>query len=130
MKNLIKFGLGGIPGTGLNYIILYFSSIIWKKERKEIIIVSIVAFVFKEIVSFTIHKWWTFKAKGVNKLKAEIISYIGIVILITIVNTILFYMFVKIYNFNPVISQLIINLLFFIVNFPAMKKVFKKNPNI
>jgi putative flippase GtrA len=126
-SNFFRFGFGGIPGAILNYTILYISSLLCIKGV-GMVVISVLAFLLREITSFLIHKFWTFQKSEVktNELKREIVFYIISVAFITTVNTVLFYICVEIYNMNTVLSQFVISTFLFFLNYPAIKKTFTK----
>ena len=126
MKESFRFAIGGIPGTILNWIILRLSEIYLIDETK-LILIWIIAFILREILSFSVHKFWTFKRTKEKKgLQKEITSYVGMMFLITIVNTASLYVSVEKLGFDSVWSQVVISIIFFFVNLPAVKNVFAK----
>ena len=126
MKESFRFAIGGIPGTILNWIILRLSEIYLIDETK-LILIWIIAFILREILSFSVHKFWTFKRTKEKKgLQKEITSYVGMMFLITIVNTASLYVSVEKLGFDSAWSQVVISIIFFFVNLPAVKNVFAK----
>ena len=126
MKESFRFAIGGIPGTILNWIILRLSEIYLIDETK-LILIWIIAFILREILSFSVHRFWTFKRTKEKKgLQKEITSYVGMMFLITIVNTASLYVSVEKLGFDSAWSQVVISIIFFFVNLPAVKNVFAK----
>ncbi|KKP24595.1 MAG: Cell wall teichoic acid glycosylation protein GtcA [Candidatus Nomurabacteria bacterium GW2011_GWE1_32_28] len=120
----IRFILGGAPGLLLNLIILYISSLFFEKEGIKMIIISIIAFILREATSFTVHKLWTFKSR--KDVKKEAVYYTISVLIVTTINTVVLFLFIKITNFDVVLSQIIVSLLLFKINLEIVKMVFKK----
>ncbi len=128
-KKFLKFALGGIPGTTLNYLILFFAYSVFGMAGKELVFVALVAFVLKEATSFIVHKFWTFESvdKDFKTVHREVWLYGITVVATTTINTFLFLLLAEHWRWNPVLAQAVINFGFFIVNFPAMKKIVFKN---
>jgi len=82
----------------------------------------------KEMISFAVHKTWTFKKIGEEIIVTvkEMMSYIMVSITITIANGFIFFLVVDIFNFQyPTLTQLLIHFCSFGVNFFTSKAIFK-----
>lgn len=122
----IRFIIGGIPGSSLGYIILYFYT---PEDHTKILLlclVFVIAFLVKESLSFPIHRNWTYKKIVNKKLSEELPFYFYATIIITAANTALIYLAVKKCGYNDVLSQFVLNLIFGILNFRETTKVFIK----
>jgi putative flippase GtrA len=124
LKKFLKFALGGTPGALLGYLILYL--IPENLSTLSLVLFYSIAFLVKESVSFTIHKWWTFDKKNTKKVENEIWSYILVTLYLLTLNTIVYLFFFQLLGINKVLSQVLVNSLFSIINFFETKNVFDK----
>jgi len=122
-----KFILGGFPGVALNLLIIFLSSQ-HGTQGKELLLITAISFFMKELISFAIHKTWTFKEVGeiIRVTTKEAVYYLMVSITITIANAFIFFIVVDIFNFHyPTSTQLAIHFCSFFVNFLTSKEIFK-----
>ncbi len=88
---------------------------------------AILAFIIAFGVSFTLHKFWTFRSHDEETHK-QVVMYFGTSLFGLVLNTLLMYLFVDYVHLNVILSQIIVGLLVACVSFFISRNlVFKYN---
>lgn len=91
---------------------------------------AILAFLIAFCVSFTLHKFWTFKSHGEETHK-QVVIYLGTSLFGLFLNTLLMYIFVDILNIGVMVSQFFVGgMVAFSSFFISRNFVFKYKPEL
>ena len=71
---------------------------------------AVLAFVVAFLISFTFHKFWTFKSHD-EKTHRQLVLYFGNAMFSLVMNTILMYLFVDHLHIQVILSQIIVGLI-------------------
>jgi putative flippase GtrA len=101
---VIRFLISGSTSAALSIGTLYLFNTIFGFWY---IVASIAGFFVGFVVSFTLHKYWTFRdhRQDQDVMRAQFARYIAVVLFNLVVNTILVYVFVEYVKTPPVIAQ-------------------------
>ncbi len=100
LRYLISGGSAGITDLFILYILHNFFGIYY-------LLSAVIAFILAFVVSFTLHKFWTFKSHEQETHK-QVILYFGTSLLGLALNTFLMYVFVEHLHVNVLGSQIIV----------------------
>ncbi|MFZ2621026.1 MAG: GtrA family protein [Minisyncoccia bacterium] len=109
----LRFFLSGGTAGVADLIALYFLHNIFGFYY---LLSAIVAFILAFGVSFTLHKFWTFKSHE-EETHRQIVSYFMTSLFGLFLNTTLMYVFVDYFHINVLLSQVIVGLLVACVSF-------------
>lgn len=122
LRYFISGGTAGVTDIALLYL---FNEII----GIHYLLSSAVAFVCAFIVSFLLHKFWTFKSHG-EATHRQIITYLFSSLFGLFLNTLLMYLFVDKFHLEVITSQIIVGLMVACLSFFISRNlVFKYNPD-
>lgn len=90
---------------------------------------AILAFIIAFGVSFTLHKFWTFKSHG-ERAHKQVVMYLGTSLFSLALNTLLMYIFVSKFHFIVLVAQFIVGIIVaFVSYFLSHNFVFKYKEN-
>lgn len=121
--SFIKFGIVGISNTLVNWIIFFILNSI----GVYYIISNIIAYIIATANSYFWNSKWVFKNKKENKMKTTL-KFILLNIIGLILNSIILYVLVDLFNIDKMISLIIATGIIMIINYFINKLwVFKYN---
>ncbi len=109
LRYLISGGMAGVT----DLLVLYFLNTILGIHY---LISAVLAFIIAFGVSFTMHKFWTFKSHEQETHK-QVVLYFGTSLFGLSLNTLLMYLFVDFVHLNVLLSQIIVGFLVASVSF-------------
>ena len=122
-KKFIKFFLGGALGTILSYLSYEVSAnIIFGVEGY--LFSLLLAFLLNTIVSFHIHRVWTFKNKKKEEVAKKLHNYVNLSVTFFIFNSLLLFFLVDFFYMNYLWAQILIGTILFLPNYFASKEIF------
>jgi putative flippase GtrA len=117
----LRFSLLGGIGVSVGYLILYALT----ELNVWYLLSSVIAYILNILISFEIHKFWTFK-KGEAKITVkQILLYFTVTIIFFGTNTGLLYVLVEYCHIYYLIAQIILTVLLGVPNWYFSAKVFK-----
>jgi putative flippase GtrA len=124
---LIRFIISGGTSAFVDLFILYILNSVW---HIHYLTSAILAFICAFGVSFTLHKFWTFKSHGESAHK-QVAMYLATSLFGLCLNTLLMYIFVDFFHLIVLVAQFIVGIMVaFCSYFLSHKFVFKyKNDN-
>ncbi|OGL73301.1 hypothetical protein A3E39_01130 [Candidatus Uhrbacteria bacterium RIFCSPHIGHO2_12_FULL_60_25] len=103
--NLFKFGVVGGTSLGINAgVYALLSRVLWTEGNRTF--ESVIAVTISAVYNFTMHRTWTFKARGFNA--RMVARYIGVVVAGSALTGTLFYIgheVLKIYDFIVLVGS-------------------------
>ena len=118
------FIAGGTAGV-IDLVVLYILNTVFGIYY---LLSAILAFIAAFIVSFTGHKFWTFKSHE-ESTHSQVVLYFGTSMFGLFLNTLLMYVFVDYFYIQVILSQIIVGLLVACVSFFISRNVvFKYKP--
>ncbi len=122
----IRFIISGGTSAAVDLSFLYLFN---KVLNMHYLISAIVAWVIAFFVSFTLHKFWTFKSHGEETHK-QVVIYLGTSLFGLFLNTVLMYVFVDIFHIEVILSQFFVGaIVAFSSFFISRNFVFKYKPS-
>ena len=122
---IIKFGIIGISNTLINWIIFFLLNLL----GVNYIVANIIAYSLATINSYIWNSKWVFKynnEKLVSSLKFVIVNLVGLIL-----NTIILFILVDMFNINKIISLVIATGVVMIINYISNRLwVFKQKVTI
>lgn len=112
----IKFALVGVMNTLLNWSIFF----ILTKVELYYIVANVIAYLIATIHSYFWNSIWVFKYNNGSKIKSSI-KFIVLNIIGLLINTIILYVLVDIFNINKLISLMLTTVIVMIINYVANK---------
>lgn len=112
----IKFALVGVMNTLLNWSIFF----ILTKVELYYIVANVIAYLIATIHSYFWNSIWVFKYNNGSKIKSPI-KFIVLNIIGLLINTIILYVLVDIFNINKLISLMLTTVIVMIINYVANK---------
>ena len=112
----IKFALVGVMNTLLNWSIFF----ILTKVELYYIVANVIAYLIATIHSYFWNLIWVFKYNNGSKIKSSI-KFIVLNIIGLLINTIILYVLVDIFNINKLISLMLTTVIVMIINYVANK---------
>ena len=112
----IKFALVGVMNTLLNWSIFF----ILTKVELYYIVANVIAYLIATIHSYFWNSIWVFKYNNGSKIKSSI-KFIVLNIIGLLINTIILYVLVDIFNINKLISLVLTTVIVMIINYVANK---------
>lgn len=123
MKKFIIFSLNGIPGVFVYYLI-YFSFV--KILDINYIFTSIIGGIINIIISFLVHRKWTFKTNK-KKIEKQFVVYFCY----SVLNTTLLYILVNNSPLGKIWSQIVLTIILSVINYFVTKKIMtEKKPDL
>ena len=123
--SIIKFGIIGISNTLINWIIFFLLNLV----EVNYILANIIAYSLATINSYIWNSKWVFKynnEKLVSSLKFIIVNLVGLIL-----NTIILFILVDMFNINKIISLVIATGVVMIINYISNRLwVFKQKTTI
>lgn len=109
----VRFFISGGTSAFVDLVLLYLlNSVLGMHYLTS----AILAFIGAFGVSFTLHKFWTFKSHGESARK-QVIMYLGTSLFGLFMNTLLMYVFVDYFNFMVLGAQVIVGLIVAVFSF-------------
>ncbi len=102
LRYLMSGGTAGVTDLAVLYLFHNIFSVYY-------LLSAIIAFILAFCVSFTLHKFWTFKSHEQETHK-QIVMYLGTSLLGLTLNTLLMYLFVDYLHVRVILSQIIVGL--------------------
>ena len=122
---IIKFGIIGISNTLINWIIFFLLNLV----EVNYILANIIAYSLATINSYIWNSKWVFKynnEKLVSSLKFIIVNLVGLIL-----NTIILFILVDMFNINKIISLVMATGVVMIINYISNRLwVFKQKTTI
>ena len=115
-SSYIKFALVGVMNTLLNWSIFF----ILTKVELYYIVANVIAYLIATIHSYFWNSIWVFKYNNGSKIKSSI-KFIVLNIIGLLINTIILYVLVDIFNINKLISLMLTTVIVMIINYVANK---------
>ncbi len=123
-KQLFKYGITGILGVTTNltiYAILLYKVHMWYLGA------ALVAFSCGAVVSFTLHKFWTFRKPSMQKIGNEIAVYLALITFNALANIGILFFLVQALNHDKLVANVLSNLTvalwsFFVYKYIAFKR--------
>ncbi len=100
---VIRYIISGGTAAMTDLVLLYIFNTLF---HVHYLTASVIAFILAFFVSFTLHKYWTFKSHA-DEIPKQIIMYLGTSLLGLCLNTILMYLFVGHFHLVVLLSQII-----------------------
>lgn len=123
--SIIKFGIIGISNTLINWIIFFLLNLV----EVNYIVANIIAYSLATINSYIWNSKWVFKynnEKLVSSLKFIIVNLVGLIL-----NTIILFILVDMFNINKIISLVMATGVVMIINYISNRLwVFKQKTTI
>ena len=123
--SIIKFGIIGISNTLINWIIFFLLNLV----EVNYILANIIAYSLATINSYIWNSKWVFKynnEKLVSSLKFIIVNLVGLIL-----NTIILFILVDMFNINKIISLVMATGVVMIINYISNRLwVFKQKTTI
>lgn len=123
--SIIKFGIIGISNTLINWIIFFLLNLV----EVNYILANIIAYSLATINSYIWNSKWVFKynnEKLVSSLKFIIVNLVGLIL-----NTIILFILVDMFNINKIISLVMATGVVMIINYISNRLwVFKQKVTI
>ena len=123
--SIIKFGIIGISNTLINWIIFFLLNLV----EVNYILANIIAYSLATINSYIWNSKWVFKynnEKWVSSLKFIIVNLVGLIL-----NTIILFILVDMFNINKIISLVMATGVVMIINYISNRLwVFKQKTTI
>ena len=121
LRYLIAGGTAGVT----DLIVLYVLNSVFGMHY---LLSAVLAFIVAFVVSFTGHKFWTFKSHE-EETRKQIVMYLGSTIFGLGLNTLLMYIFVDHFHMQVILSQIIVGFMVAGVSFFISRNlVFKYKP--
>jgi putative flippase GtrA len=86
---------------------------------------SIASYLISFAVSFSMQKYWTFNDNSIDRVKSQAIIYVVVTTINLGINTLLIYIFVEKFGFDPLIAQIVSSIIIAIESFLVYKVLFK-----
>lgn len=99
-KFIISGSMAALVNFGTFFILLSVLEIYY-------LLSSVIAFSFAAVTSFCLQKFWTFESLSFKKIFTQFPLFVGVIVLNLLVNTLLVYSFVNIFNLGAFISQVL-----------------------
>ena len=103
----VRFIISGGTSAMVDLILLYLLN---SRLGLHYLLAAILAFLGAFGVSFTLHKYWTFKSHQEETHK-QAVMYFGTSLFALFLNTVLMYIFVDIFNIGVIISQIFVGIM-------------------
>lgn len=104
---LIRFIISGGTSAFVDLFILYVLNSIWGIHY---LTSAVLAFICAFGVSFTLHKFWTFKSHGESAHK-QVVMYLATSLFGLCLNTLLMYIFVDFFHLIVLVAQFIVGVM-------------------
>ena len=114
--------LGGI-GTFAGFVILYLLTDLLSMWY---ITSSFLGEVVNFLISFNVHKYWTFKNGKGEKTRQELVQYLRIIVVYLLMNAALMYLFTDMYKIQYLISKIMILVILSYPYYLLTERVFPK----
>lgn len=101
---VVRFIISGGTSAVVDLTFLYILNSVLKMHYLP---AAIIAFLIAFCVSFTLHKFWTFKSH-VEETHKQAVMYMASSLFGLCLNTLLMYVFVDIFNFAVLVAQVIV----------------------
>ena len=112
---------GGTAGLSLLFSLFVFNSIL----HIHYLLSAVIAFVIAFLVSFTLHRFWTFRSHE-ERIDKQATMYLATCLIGLSLNTLLLYIFVDYFNLAVILSQIIVGLMMACISFFVSRKyIFK-----
>ncbi len=119
---IVRFVISGGTSAVVDLTLLYILNISFGLNY---LLSAILAFIGAFFVSFTLHKFWTFKSHGESAHK-QMVMYLGTSLFGLCLNTLLMYIFVSKFDFHVIVAQIMVGGMVAICSFfLSHKLVFK-----
>lgn len=93
------------------------------------LIASAISFVFAIIVSFSMHKFWTFEDSSTSKIRPQFVLYLAVILVNLFVNTLLVYFFVEHVRLWYLLSQILAGSIIAVASFYIYSRlIFRESP--
>ena len=125
MIEFIKFSLiGGI----MTVLSLALFALFIETFNINYIISNILSYTIAVIISFYLHKIYTFQQKSINKKQdfIKLVEFFLMKLVLLGLDTILLYLMVEILQLNTYFSKIFLTLFLFIVSYPISKIIIKR----
>jgi len=102
LSMLIRYGISGFSGIGANLLVFSFLvtyTDIW------LVWASVFGFIAAYIVTFLMHKYWTFKNLSKELFYKQSVVYLFSAVATLIINTSVLYMLVGLFDLHPILAQ-------------------------
>ncbi len=122
MWKISQFLIGGGVGLAMRFLALYFLTEflgVWY------LLSAVIAYLLNNLINFVIHKFWTFNDKDLTKLNKEVVSYVQMMSLFFICNTVYLYVLVDYIHVHYLIAQLILTTFLSIIGFLRQQEIFE-----
>ena len=121
---VIRYIFSGAITSLSNFIMLYF---LVQELNLWYLTSAIFSFCFGIIVGYLLHKFITFQNNSKHKIHLQFSKFFIYNILMLGLNTLLMYVFVDIFRFWYLISQIIITIFIAFINYTVFNKIIFKN---
>jgi putative flippase GtrA len=98
----VRYGISGFSGVLANLVVFSFFT---EKLNVWYIYAALFGFLAAYAVTFTMHKYWTFKEHSKERFGQQSWLYFCSAVSVLAVNTALLYMFVTVFNIHPIFAQ-------------------------
>lgn len=123
---VIRFIISGGTSAAVDLLALYILNSVLELHYLPS---AIIAFIIAFGVSFTLHKFWTFKSHG-ERAQKQAVMYLGTSLFSLALNTLLMYIFVGKFHFMVLVAQFIVGIIVaFVSYFLSHNFVFKYKEN-
>ncbi|MEI7688596.1 MAG: GtrA family protein [Candidatus Nomurabacteria bacterium] len=113
-NKIVRYIFSGGVAVFANLTILF---VLTKYLHMFYLISAIIAFCFGVLVSYSLHKFWTFKNYLIGNMSSQFYIFFIYSILILCLNTILMYLSVDIFGLWYIFSQVIITIITSFINY-------------
>lgn len=110
---LIRFIISGGTSASVNLLLLYLLNTVFEIYY---LTSAVIAFIGAFGVSFTLHKFWTFKSHN-DKAHKQVVMYLQTSLLALLLNTFLMYVFVDYLKFMVIVAQIFVGMIVAVFSF-------------
>lgn len=122
----LRFIIAGGTAATVDLVILF---ILNKVFGLHYLLSAILAFICAFGVSFTLHKYWTFKSHE-EETQKQVVMYFGTQIFSLCLNTLFMYIFVDIFRIDVMVSQFFVGGIVAFINFFVSRNIVFKYDRI
>lgn len=123
-KKIFRYIISGVTASATNFVTL-FILVQWFKTWY--LSAAVVSFCCGIIVSYFLHKFFTFENYSTNKIINQFSKFFLYNMFMLGLNTFLMYIFVDIFGFWYLLAQIIITILIAFINYIFFNKILFKN---
>jgi putative flippase GtrA len=101
---VLRYAVSGFSGVVANLIVF---TLLVEWLAVWYISAALIGFVAAYLVTFSLHKWWTFDATTPDRTAFQSVLYLASALGTLVINTALLYVFVELFAITPVVAQFI-----------------------